>query len=230
VIIDTSSGYSDPKKSAYKLLEDITAAVKQHPEKRFAFIHTSGVWVYGDGLGRKVDETSPTNAISLVAYRPDVEQKVIENDAFDGLVIRPGIVHGRSGSIFGVWFAQVETGSVSLINDDQIRIGPVHTDDLAEVYVTAIERIQLTKGQIFNVANRQTENVTDVIKAMARAAKIDVKITYKQATNPFEEALGLHSPTFDISKSINVLGYEQRRPGVVDGMDRYYKSWKAHKK
>ncbi|KAI8577938.1 hypothetical protein K450DRAFT_282084 [Umbelopsis ramanniana AG] len=228
VIIDTSAGYSDPTKAAYKLLEDITSAVKQYPKKRFTFVYTSGLWVYGEGLGKTVDETSPTNAIKAVSYRPEFEQKVIESTAFDGLVLRPGLVHGRSGSIFGVWFSQVETGSVTLINDDQTRIGPIHADDLAETYVNAVERIQVTKGQIFNLANRQTENVTDVIKAMARAANVDVKITYQKATNPFEEALGLHGPTFDVSKAISVLGYEQRRPGVVDGMNRYYKSWKAH--
>jgi nucleoside-diphosphate-sugar epimerase len=228
VIIDTSAGYSDPTKAAYKLLEDITTAVKKYPQKRFTFIYTSGLWVYGENLGKTVDETSQTNAIKAVGYRPEFEQKVIKSTAFDALVIRPGLVHGRSGSIFGIWFSQVEKGSVILINDDQTRVGPIHTDDLAEVYVTAVERIQVTKGQIFNLANRQTENVTDIIKAMARAANVDVQITYQKATNPFEEALGLHSPTYDISKATSVLSYKQRRPGVVDGMDRYYKSWKAH--
>lgn len=230
VIVDASAGYSDPKAAAYKLLDDIATAVKKHPHKRFTFIYTSGLWVYGEGLGQTVDETSKTNAAKLVGFRPEFDQKVIESTAFDGIVIRPGLVHGRGGSIFGVWFSQVETGSVTLMNDDQARTGPIHADDLAEVYVTAAERIQLTKGQIFNLANRNSENITDIVNAMARAANVKIKIIYQAPTNAWEEALGTRGPTFDVSKAINILGYEQRRPGVVDGMDRYYRSWKASQK
>jgi nucleoside-diphosphate-sugar epimerase len=229
VIIDCSSGYSDPGKAADVLLEDVKKGVKQFTDKRFTYIYTSGLWVYGSDLGKVVDETSSTEkSIPIVAWRPPLEKRIVAAKEFDGIVIRPGLVHGRSGSIYSMIFTQVETGSVTLINDDQTRTCPIHADDLAETYVHAVERINITKGQIFNVANRQTENFTDIVKAMARAAKKEIKITYKEPSNPFEVAFGIHSPTFDINKAITLLGFEQKRLGVVDGMDQYYRSWKAH--
>jgi nucleoside-diphosphate-sugar epimerase len=230
VIIDASADTKDLAGATANLLHTIESAVKDYPDKRFTFIYTSGVWVYGDRRSPygTVDETDPLNPIPLIDWRPDIEQRVIRNRSYDGVVIRPGLVSGRSGSIFTFWFEAVEKGQVTLINDDQTRAAPVHTDDLAEAYVNAVERIELTKGQVFNVANPQTENVTDIIKAMARAAKVDVKISYKPASNPFEVAQGLYSPVFDIRKAKKLLGFEQRRPGVVDGMERYYKAWKAH--
>jgi len=233
VIVDAatgSTGYGNPVKAADDLLEDIKNGVSQYPEKRFTFIYTSGIWVYGSSLAKTFDETDDTESLSLpiVAWRPPLEKRIVKSKEFNGLVIRPGMLYGRSGSIYGILFSQVESGNVTLFNDDQTRFCPVHSDDLAEAYVNAVERIELTKGHIFNVTNRQTENITDIVKAMARAAGKEVKITYKKPSNGFEEALGIYSPTFDIAKAISVLGFEQKRPGVVDGMDRYYKSWKAH--
>lgn len=229
VIVDASSD-KDLATTATKLLDTIDSAVKEYPEKRFTVVYTSGVWVYGDGhdLPASVDETDSLNAIPIVAWRPAIEQRVVKNNAYDGVVIRPGLVYGRSGSIFSFWFHAVQSGQITLINNDQTRAAPVHTDDLAETYVNAIERIELTKGQVFNVANAQTENITEIIKSMARVSEVDVKISYQPASNPFEEALGLYSPVFDIRKAVNILGYQQRRPGVVDGIERYHKAWKAH--
>ncbi|GAB5593111.1 hypothetical protein Unana1_08011 [Umbelopsis nana] len=230
VIIDASFGYSNPIKAADDLVADLKKGVSQYPEKRFTFIYTSGLWVYGNGLGKIVDETDDCEALSIpiVAWRPPLEKRIVKSTEFDAVVIRPGLVHGRSGSIYDILFSQIDSGNVTLFNDDQTRCCPVHCDDLAEAYVNATERIDVTKGQIFNLTNRQTENMTDIVKAMARAANKEIKITYKKPSSPFDEALGIYSPTFDISKAITLLSYEQRRPGVVDGMDRYYKSWKAH--
>jgi nucleoside-diphosphate-sugar epimerase len=43
----------------------------------------------------------------------------------------------------------------------------------------------------------------------------------------FQEALGVNSPIFDNSKAVTVLGYKKKHSGVIDGIERYYKSWKA---
>lgn len=227
VIIDTSFNYADPVTTASELIQEVSESAKEYPEKRFTFIYTSGTWVYGSRLGVTVDESDALNAIPMVAWRPALEQKVIQSKDFDGVVIRPGLVLGKAGSLFGMWFGAVESGEVTLFNDAEIRCAPVHTEDLAQAYLAAVERIEHTKGQIFNVVNNQTENVTDIINATARAAKKSVNIIYKKPADVFQEAMGIHSPTFDNSKAVTVLGFQQRQSGVVDGIERYYKSWKA---
>jgi nucleoside-diphosphate-sugar epimerase len=126
-----------------------------------------------------------------------------------------------------MWFAAVQKGDVTLFNDDNTRMASVHTDDLAEAYVAAAEKIYITKGHIFNVVNKQTDNITDVVKAIIRVVNPKATIKYEKPSNPFQAALGLYSPSFDVSKAVNVLGFQQKQSGPVDGIERYYKSWKA---
>ncbi|KAG2181471.1 hypothetical protein INT44_008284 [Umbelopsis vinacea] len=227
VIIDTSFDYTNPAEKASKLIQDVAEAVKEYPERRFTYIYTSGTWVYGNDAGVTVTESDAVNPISIVAWRPALEQLVIQNQDFDGVVIRPGMVIGKSGSIFGMLFSAVQTGQITLYNDENTRMASVHTEDLAEVYVAAAEKIYAAKGQIFNVVNSQTENTTDVVKAIIRLVNPEATITYEKPTDPFHTALGLYSPTFDISKAVNILGFQQKHSGAVDGTERYYKSWKA---
>jgi len=229
VVVDASADYSDPVKVTTNLLGAFEQAAKSYPDRKFTFVYTSGVWVHGTGLGKIVDENDVPEPIPLVAWRPAIEQQVIKSNIFNGVVLRPGLVIGKSGSICATWFAAVEKGEVTLFNDDGTRASPVHVDDLADTYVAAVERIEETKGQIFNVVNSQTENVTEIIRAAARVANKDVKIVYRKPLNGFEEALGMHCKTFDNRKAVTVLGFAQRHPGLVDGMERYYKSWQANK-
>src|SRR5271165_2253706 len=42
------------------------------------FLYTSGIWVVGDTGGRVADETWPARPISLVSWRADVEQLVLD--------------------------------------------------------------------------------------------------------------------------------------------------------
>jgi nucleoside-diphosphate-sugar epimerase len=227
VIVDTSFDFANPAGTQSQLIQDVSEAVKEYPEKRYTFIYTSGTWVYGNSVGIPIDESDDLNPIPLVAWRPALEKVVIESKDFDGVVIRPGLVLGKTGSIFGVWFGAVESGQVTLYNDANVRFAVVHTNDLAETYVAAAEKIYITKGQTFNVVNRQTEYVTDLINALARLINPEAKITYQAPADPFQGALGLHSPSFDVSKAENILGFQQKHNGAVDGIERYYKAWKA---
>ena len=54
------------------------------------FLFTSGVWVLGNSDGRRLDEGSPVNPLSLVAWRPSHEQLVLRSGR--NAVLRPGIV------------------------------------------------------------------------------------------------------------------------------------------
>jgi nucleoside-diphosphate-sugar epimerase len=227
VIIDTYFDYTNPADSASKLIQEVSEAVKEYPERRFTYIYTSGTWVYGNNAGVTVNESDTLNPIPLVAWRPALEQLVIQSKEFDGVVIRPGMVYGKSGSIFGMLFDAAQKGQITLYNDDNTRMATVHAEDLAEAYVAAAEKIYATKGQVFNVVNSQTENITDIIKAIIRLVNPKATITYEKPADPFQTALGLYSPTFDTSKAVNILGFQQKHSGTVDGIERYYKSWKA---
>ncbi|NIV71376.1 MAG: NAD-dependent epimerase/dehydratase family protein, partial [Calditrichae bacterium] len=71
---------------------------------RKTIIYTSGVWVIGNTGGKTVDESTSLNPITVVAWRPDVENMVLHAAEANGVVIRPGCVYGKQGGLTGMWF------------------------------------------------------------------------------------------------------------------------------
>ena len=107
-----------------------------------SFIYTSGIWVYGSGGHRIVDESTPVNPIEIVKWRPAHEQKVL--DASSGnlrtVVIRPGCVYGLKGGLLKVLYAASQNGSVPMIGEGRNRWPMIHVNDLAHAYVSAAEK------------------------------------------------------------------------------------------
>lgn len=82
-----------------------------------------------------------------VAWRPAIEQAVISNKVFNGIVIRPGMVYGRSGSLTAMIF---EEATKAAQNGHETFAWPatpgkrwmtVHQDDLAELFLRVGEAV-----------------------------------------------------------------------------------------
>lgn len=97
------------------------------------FVYTSGVWVLGPGAS---DEDAPLDPPALVAWRAPLEAEVLgAAPAVRSVVIRPAVVFGRGGGIPGM----VARGELPVIGDGTQRWPLVHLDDLADLYVRALE-------------------------------------------------------------------------------------------
>jgi nucleoside-diphosphate-sugar epimerase len=103
-----------------------------------AFVYISGTWVLGaspiaQGVPAVMDEFSPVRPIGVVAGRERLESAVAEAHGADGIVIRPGVVHGRGGGIPGqlVDWARRRGVGAYVGTDDQITWPVVDVDDLA---------------------------------------------------------------------------------------------------
>lgn len=194
-------------------------------------IYTSGVWVHGNTGDRLVDETSPLSPAKLVAWRPAHERMVLEADGVKGLVIRPGCVYGRQGSLTNSWFegASTERG-LTVVGDGTNRWAMVHVDDLAAGYVRAAE-IGL-KGEIFNLSDNSRNTVTEMARAAARAAGYTGTIRYipleeaVKSMGPYAECLALDQHV-DRSKALRLLYWIPRHQSFVDGIETYFASWNA---
>ena len=102
------------------------------------FVYTSGVWVLGDTGGRVADETASTEgALPMVAWRAGREREVLAagERGVRPVVVRPGIVYGRGGGIP----AMLVAGELPLIGDGSQHWTTVHVDDLADLYVRALD-------------------------------------------------------------------------------------------
>lgn len=134
-----------------------------------AYVCTSGVWVLGPTGGRLADENTATNAIDLVGYRPQIERQVLDAAAHGvrSLVIRPGVAHGRGGGIPEMLVAlAAEHGAGLHVGDGRVHWPMVHVDDLADLYVLAVER-----GAPGAVLHGVTERAVDT-RALAASAAV----------------------------------------------------------
>ncbi len=133
-----------------------------------AFVFTSGAWVHGDTHGRVVDETARLHPLPLVAWRADHERRVLDTPGIRAVVIRPGIVYGHGGGLPAMLIAAARRDGVLRMPGDGSNHWPVvHVDDLAYLYVRALERAPA--GAIFLGVHR-TERLVDVARAASDAA------------------------------------------------------------
>jgi nucleoside-diphosphate-sugar epimerase len=134
-------------------------------------IYTSGIWVLGDTGGRIADETWPLNPAALVAWRPAAEQMVLASapTGVRSIVIRPGVVYGRGGGIPADFVKSArETGAARYVGTGENRWPMVHVDDLAELYVLALQRAP--SGTIFHATDGSSFRVREIAEAASFGA------------------------------------------------------------
>lgn len=231
LLVHTAFDAAGDKVGADRAAIDTFLAAGEKGARPKTFVYTSGVWVYGDTGGRLVDETSPLDPVSVVAWRPAHEQLVLGARHVKGLVIRPGCVYGKQGGMTAMWFAGA-TGAMpfTVVGDGRNRWAMVHVWDLAEAYVRLAE--SGLGGEAFNVTDRSRHMVGEMAWAAARAAGYQGEITFQPATEaeqtfgPVASALALDQHV-DARKAVRLLGWQPRFGGFTDGVATYFEAWKA---
>lgn len=102
------------------------------------FLYTSGVWVLGDTHGTIVDERARLNEpAALSSWRRELEPEITRaaGRGVHSVVIRPGVVYGRGGGLPGM----LARGELPVVGDGRQRWPLVHVDDLADLYLRALE-------------------------------------------------------------------------------------------
>jgi len=149
------------------------------------FVYTSGVWVLGSTGEKEADERTPANPTPLVAHRAAIEQEVLDykSHGVRTIVIRPALVYGRGGSIPKMIAQSArETGAARYVGDGRNRWPFVDVDDLAKLYVLALEKAP--PGSLYNAAHGPSYRVHEV----AEAASIGAGAKGKTQSTPLDEA------------------------------------------
>jgi nucleoside-diphosphate-sugar epimerase len=150
-----------------------------------AFVYTSGVWVYGDTKGRMLGEVARLNPPPLVAWRPAVEERVLEAASRDIMttVLRPGMVFGRGGGFLkGLFDSAGQHREVRVVGDGDNHWSTIHLDDLAELYRLAVAEPQ--RGELFLATGGMPQQVKKIALAVARQCGLEGKV----ASIPVEQA------------------------------------------
>ncbi len=135
------------------------------------FLYTSGAWVMGDTGGKSVDETAPLHPPPLFAWRAGVEKTVLSgaNRGVRSIVIRPAMVYGRGGGVVAMMVKSArENGLARYVGRGENHWTMVHVDDLADLYVLALEKAP--PGSIYLAAAADPVKVRDLAEAASRSA------------------------------------------------------------
>jgi nucleoside-diphosphate-sugar epimerase len=130
------------------------------------FVYTSGVWILGDTRGQVYDESSPLSPLPFVAWRPEAENLALTGG---GVVIRPAVVYGRAGGLPAMLVKSAsESGAAQYIGSGENRWPLVHLEDLAELYVLALEKAK--PGSLYLAADGPSYKVREIAEAASYAA------------------------------------------------------------
>jgi nucleoside-diphosphate-sugar epimerase len=180
------------------------------------FVHTSGVWIYGDTAAAV--EESPLAPPALTAWRPGVEQSVLDADLV-ATIVAPGIVYGHGGGIpAGVLLAgRDEAGRVRLVGDGSQHWTTVHVEDVAALYVTVVERAERL-GRVIAVSG-----VSPTVREIAEAAGAGVVPQSAEESRArlgplFADALLLDQRA--TGAKARSLGWTPTRPPLVEEVAR----------
>jgi nucleoside-diphosphate-sugar epimerase len=188
------------------------------------FVYTSGVWVLGSTGEKTADEQTPVNPTPLVAHRPGIEQEVLraKERGVRSVVIRPGLVYGRGGSIPRMIVQSArDTGAAQYVGDGQNRWPFVDVDDLAQLYVLALEKAP--GGSLYNAVDGPSYRVLEVMEA----ASIGAGANGKTHGSPLEEArktMGAFADALVLDQQVSgekakkELGWSPRAVSVLDDL------------
>ncbi len=192
-----------------------------------AFVYTSGTWVYGDTRGEPATEASALNPTPLVAWRPAVEERVralAARRSIAAVILRPGIVHGYGGGVFGMLAGMaLQSGCVKLVGDRRNHWPAVHVDDLAGAYLNAVERAASGEaaviGQTFNVVAEDGVAIAEMGEAIRRAIGADRVESWplddaRKSLGPFADALALDQVASG-QLARRVLAWKPQGPGLI---------------
>jgi nucleoside-diphosphate-sugar epimerase len=189
------------------------------------FIYTSGIWSHGDTGGKVVDETSAPRPAQIVSWRQAVEERVLQASGrgVRSVVIRPAIVYGRGGGIpAGFVESAQKEGAARYVGTGENRWPFVHVDDLAELYLLALEKAP--PGTLLLGVSGPAFKVAEVAAAASRGAGAGGKT----AAWPLEQARGKLGPSADAlvldqqasgKKAENLLGWGPSRPSVLEDLE-----------
>lgn len=135
-VIYAASDYAATEESMRAELDAVAAVVAGASSK--PVIYTSTGLVYGFDP-TDVSEDAELPAVSAQPVKAQAERIVLTASA--GIVIRAGLIFGRGGSglVTGLIAAAAANGAATYIGEGANSWYPIHVDDLADLYLRAIE-------------------------------------------------------------------------------------------
>ena len=133
--------------------------------------YTSGPAVTGDTGSGVGDENAPLDPTSPMAWRGVTERRALDSATrgVHTVAIRPSMVHGRGRpGMARVFVDGARSGAVRYVGSGEYRWSTVHVDDIADLYVRALE--EAPAGEVYIAASDEVVSFKELAEAAGRAA------------------------------------------------------------
>jgi nucleoside-diphosphate-sugar epimerase len=105
------------------------------------FVYTGGCWLFGATGDEVATEAAPFCPLPAFAWMVPQLTRILQSPEVDGIVIHPAMVYAPEAGVFGRFARDaVELDAIRVVASEQVRWPLVHADDLAKLYVLALER------------------------------------------------------------------------------------------
>jgi nucleoside-diphosphate-sugar epimerase len=184
------------------------------------FLRTGGVWVHGSAPD--VTEETPRNAPALVAWRAKVDSRVLTAAGIRPILIEPGTVYGNGIGIPTLVFAGERVGepaALRLVGPGTQHWTSVHVDDLAELYVAALEKA--ASGSVYLGVSGDNPTARELGEAASRRLGLDGRVVAEdpaalvERLGGFGEALLLDQRATG-EKARRELGWKPSRRSLLE--------------
>src|SRR3954464_13627230 len=108
---------------------------------RATFIYTGGCWLFGATGDNVASEQAPFRPLPAFAWMVPHLQRVLETEGVAPIVIHPAMVYEPAAGVFAPFVAEArKRRAIRVVGGEHVRWPLVHRDDLADLYVLALER------------------------------------------------------------------------------------------
>jgi nucleoside-diphosphate-sugar epimerase len=150
-----------------RCLLDVLLPALAAQRQRVRFAYTGGCWLFGETGGEAATEASPFDPLPAFAWMVPHLQRVLAAAEIDGVVIHPAMVYAGAGGVFRRFAGEAAAhAAIRVVGGEAVRWPLVHSDDLAALYVLALQRAP--KGESYIGACVEAMPVGRIARAFAR--------------------------------------------------------------
>jgi len=204
---------------------DLDSAVADAAIEAFAgsgkpYLQISGLWIYGNNPS--ISEQSPIDSPPLVAWKEQIEQRVLAAPDMRAVLIAPGVAYGDGGGgIPGLLLGSPrdDAGNLIMLGSGRQHWSVVHVADLANFFRLVLEQ-DSARGR-YVIGDGRNPTVAELTEAAAVAAGAPGAVpgsddeAKARLGDYFAEALLLDQGTV-AAKARAELGWAPSHPGLPE--------------